>query len=73
MADIVNFRPDLHGDGAVIDTDAVLNGAVGRLAEAVVIGIAHDGSLYLAASHGRPNVNMLLDRAKMKIIEGFSD
>jgi len=35
-----------------LDPDKVLNGAIGRLSEVLVIGYQHDGSIYFAASNG---------------------
>lgn len=57
--------------------DRVLEAAVGSLSEVVVVGIDKGtGDLYFATSvgkehGGRPEVNMLLDRAKSQLLESY--
>ena len=53
-----------------IPVDKVLQTAIGKLNEVVVIGTYKDGREYFASSIADgPNVNWMLDRAKKALIE----
>jgi hypothetical protein len=61
------------GDGVVIEPDNILTHAVGQLDSALVVGEAKDGTLYIAASHGKSDILMLLARAQAKLIAMYED
>lgn len=58
------------GDGVVIEPDNILTHAVGQLDSALVVG---EGTLYIAASHGKSDILMLLARAQAKLIAMYED
>jgi hypothetical protein len=65
----IQVRPD--GDHDVIAPDHVLEGAIGEVTEAIVIGTDNQGQLYFAASNpSLARINLLLDRVKHFIVTG---
>lgn len=60
---------DLHrgeasvGDGFTVPPDGVLTSAVGKLNHVVIVGYEHDGTPYLASSHGAPETALMMVKA----------
>lgn len=52
-----------------IPCDRVLNGAVGKLKECVLVGLDNDGKLYIASSEPYlPDILWLLERARKEVL-----
>lgn len=61
MAEVIAFNPgEFVGDGHVVTPENVLETAKGQLATVTVIGWAHDGTLYVAGSHGAADSAFLM-------------
>jgi hypothetical protein len=53
-----------------INVDRVINAALGKLKEVVVVGYDEDGDLYFASSEpGGPEVLWLLEKAKLALLD----
>lgn len=63
-AEVVNLLGQSVGENFNVAPDAVLGAAIGQLAEVVVVGIANDGTVYLAGSKGSMNTLYLLEAGK---------
>jgi hypothetical protein len=68
MAEILAFSPNEAGENYQVDCDAVLEGPKGTLTEVIVIGLDHEGSLYVASSHGKRDMLWLMEHAKLMIM-----
>lgn len=64
MAEVINLRGESVGENFNVAPDAVLQGAVGQLQEVVVVGLANDGTVFLAGSKGSMNTLWLLEAGK---------
>lgn len=63
---VVPFAPPSHFD---IPPNEVLNGAMDRMVDAVVVGWDEEGTLYFATSMAyKPDMLWLLELAKMHVI-----
>lgn len=69
MADIHKLSVVTVGDGAHIESDAVLKAALGKLQNAAVIGWDHEGSLYFASTDGGPDTLWLLEQARKELLD----
>lgn len=65
---VIRLVPKQIGEGVVLSSDAVLDGARGKLSEAVVIGVEGNGDLYLASTHSLRDVIYMLELAKMALL-----
>ena len=66
---VIKLVPDTVGGDYLIPPDQVLQQAVGRLTDVVVIGEDEDGEIYIAASRNQGVANLLIDMAKAKLIK----
>lgn len=64
MTNVVNLKGQDVGENYVVSPDAVLEGAKDQLTEVVVVGIQHDGTIFLAGSKGSMNTLWLLEAGK---------
>lgn len=64
MTNVVNLKGQDVGENFTVSPDAVLEGAKDQLAEVVVVGIQHDGTIFLAGSKGSMNTLWLLEAGK---------
>jgi hypothetical protein len=63
MGDVVSLDTGGIRDGIKVDSDQVLEAAVGKLRSVAVVGIEHDGTLFVAASDGAAESHFLFARA----------
>lgn len=71
MADVIQFKGSgIAGDGLVVDPNAVLEGAKGKLRNVMVCGWGEDGELYVASSHGAAEAVFLIETAKLSLLPG---
>lgn len=64
--------PGIIGDRVLLEPDFVLDHAKGELTTAVIVGIDKDGDVYVSSSHGGAETFVMLERAKLWMIErGF--
>jgi hypothetical protein len=71
LAEIINIRTGLVGDGRKLSPASVLDAArAADLSTVVVIGYEQDGSLYAASTDGTGDCLLLIERAKQLIVFG---
>ena len=71
MAKLIDFPIGLNeGETRLdLDPDTVLQGAIGKLKELVVVGYEADGSFYFASTRAnRPDVLWLLKQAEQRLL-----
>lgn len=69
MSNVIQFNGATTQE---IDPDQVLQQAVGKCVDVLVIGFESDGSLYFAGSTGEVgNILTLMELAKFQLLSGF--
>jgi hypothetical protein len=69
-AEIISLhQPNGVGDGLKVPVNDVLDAAKDRLSAVVVVGLAEDGSLYVAGSDGAEASYFIMERAKMYLLD----
>lgn len=67
-AEIITLKNAILGDGAVIEPDVILEGPKTKLREVVVLGIDHEGEIWVSCSHGMRDAVYLLERCKQNLL-----
>jgi hypothetical protein len=70
-ATVLEFKPEAVGDNYRIDTDQILNAAIGtKFARLAILGETDDGEIYVAGSANAGETLVLMELAKYRIVRG---
>lgn len=68
MGDVISLGLEVVGDGVRVAPNDVLNSAVGKLSDVLIVGTDENGELYIAASDGIEHSVYLLECAKLELL-----
>lgn len=71
MTNVVQFKPEIVGDGYRFDSDEILEAAKGtKFATLTILGETEDGDLYVAGNANAGETLVMMERAKHRIVFG---
>lgn len=71
QSNVVEFHPQVVGEGYRFDPDKILEGAKGQgFTNILVIGVSEDGTLWVSSAANAGEALVLMEHAKRQIVFG---